>query len=410
VAILVKRHDPVLLAGILALLFASSAFALEGDTFRPFVSFSQYYDDNLFRLDDKERINLNRQVMVGPQADSYNVLNFGANVDWRIKRQQVLMRAAKSLVRYSKFDSLNYDGSDYLGQWNWQLGNHWNGQIGATQSQSQSNYTDLNTTIALNNQRTVRNVFGTANWQFHPRWQVGGGVSEVNVINSDVTQLPNDFKEQSEELNLTWTTPKGSSVRTQLRIAKASYPNTPPFASIDNGYSQQELNVFTVWPYSGLLRFQSRIGYQKREHNSLSARNFSGVTGRAAVDYFATGKTRYTLNVYRELGAVSEISSSYRITTGFSLDGLWNITSKLSFNGALSRETADFKGDPRIFTFNFPVRQDKTQNASLGLNYQPLRSTVIGLGLQTGRRVSNDVINQSSYKFNTIFANVRVDF
>lgn len=262
----------------------------------------------------------------------------------------------------------------------------------------------------MNNQRTIRNVFGTANWQFHPRWQVGGGVSEVDVINSDVTQLPNNFKEQSEELNLTWTTPKGSSVRTQLRVAKATYPNTPPFASIDNGYSQQELNVFMVWPYSGLLQFQSRIGYQKRDHNSLSVRNFSGLTGRVAMDYFATGKTRFTLNVYRELGAVSEISSSYRITSGSSLNGLWNITSKISLNGGLSRETDDFKGDPGFVTSNVPVRQDKSQNILLGLNYQPLRSTVIGLGLQNGRRVSNDVIYLRSYKFNTIFANVRVDF
>ena len=404
-----NRYKPALLTGILALAFASSASALEGDTFRPFVSFSQYYDDNLFRLADNESIFINGHLLTGPQADKYNVLNVGANIDWRIKRQQLIARVAKSLVRYSKFDSLNYDGSDYLAQWNWQLGNHWNGQIGATQTLSQSSYTDLNTSIALNNQRTVRNVFGTANWQFHPRWQVGGGVSEVNVINSDATQAQSDFKEQAQELNLTWSTPKGSSVRTQLRIAKASYPNTQ-FATVDNGYSQQDLNVFTVWSYSGLLRFQNRVGYQKRAHNSLSARDFSGVTGRATIDYFATGKTLYSLSLYRELGAVSLISSSYRLTTGFSLNGLWNMTSKLSLNGALSRETDDFKGDPGIFTFNLPVRQDKTRNASLGLNYQPLRSTVIGLGLQTGRRVSNDVINQSSYKFNTIFANVRVDF
>ncbi len=404
-----NRYKPALLASILASLFSSSAFALEGDTFRPFVSFSQYYDDNLFRLADKEPIVLNRRVLVGPQADSYNVLNFGTNIDWRIKRQQLVARIAKSMVRYSKFDSLNNDGSDYLAQWNWQLGNHWNGLIGATQTQSQSSFTDLNATIALNNQRTVRNAFGTANWQFHPRWQVGGAVNKVEAINSDVTQLSNDFEEQAEELNLTWSTPKGSSVRTQLRIAKAAYPNTQ-FAAIDNGYSQQEINVFTVWPYSGLTRFQSRIGYQKRQHNSLSARDFSGFTGRASVDYYATGKTAYSLSVYRELGAVSTISSSYRVTTGFSLNGLLNMTSKLSLNAALSRETDDFKGDAGIYTFSFPVRQDKTQSASLGLNYQPLRSAVIGLGAQTGRRVSNDVINQSSYKFNTIFANVRVDF
>ena len=89
-----NRYKPALLAGILALAFASPASALEGDTFRPFVSFSQYYDDNLFRLADHESIFINGHLLTGPQADKYNVLNVGANIDWRIKRQQLIARGA----------------------------------------------------------------------------------------------------------------------------------------------------------------------------------------------------------------------------------------------------------------------------------------------------------------------------
>ena len=76
---------------------ALPAYALEGDTFRPFVSFSRYYDDNLFRQAENEAIFIDGSVKRGPQADSYNVLAFGANVDWRVSRQQILARATKSL-------------------------------------------------------------------------------------------------------------------------------------------------------------------------------------------------------------------------------------------------------------------------------------------------------------------------
>ena len=388
---------------------ALPAHALEGDTFRPFVSFSRYYDDNLFRQAENEAIFIDGSVKRGPQADSYNVLAFGANVDWRVSRQQILARATKSLVRYTNFNSLDYDGSDYLAQWNWQLGNYWNGQVGATETLSQSSFTDLNTNTAVNNQRTVDNTFASANWQFHPRWQVGGRLSELKIFNSDPSQISNDFTEQAEELNLTWRTPKGTSVRTQLRAANGEYPNRQ-LGTIDNSYSQQELNVSAIWPYSGLLRLQGRLGYLKREHENLSQRDFSGFTGRGTADYFPSGKTLLSLSMYRELGAVSEISSSYRLTTGLSVNAVWSITAKITLRGGLSEEKAEFQGDPGFFLSNAPIREDKIQNASLSLDYVPFRSTVMGLGMQIGRRESNTLFPDNDYKFNTIFANVRVDF
>ena len=42
-----------LLASVL-LLLALPTMAKEGDTFRPFVSYTRYYDSNLFRLSDSE--------------------------------------------------------------------------------------------------------------------------------------------------------------------------------------------------------------------------------------------------------------------------------------------------------------------------------------------------------------------
>ena len=400
-------NKPALVSALIAMWVTSSAYALEGDTFRPFVSFSRYYDNNLFRQAENEDISIDGSLRRGPQTDSYNVLAFGANVDWRIKRQQVLARASKSLVRYSNFNSLDYDGSDYLAQWNWQLGNHWNGQVGATRTLSQSSFIDLNIINAVNNQRTIDNAFTTVNWQFHPRWQVGGSLSKVKSGNSDLSQIANTFTEQAQELNLTWRTPKGTSIRTQIRIAEADYPNRE-LGIVDNSYTQQELNVFSVWPYSGLLQFQGRLGYQRREHKNLSQRDFSGFTGRYTADYFATSKTVFSLSLYRELGAVSEISSSYRLTTGFSLNASWAITPKLTLRGGLVDGTADFEGDPGFTLFAVPVRQDKAQTASINLGYQPLKSTMVSIGLQAGHRESNYPSND--YEFNTIFANVQVNF
>ena len=79
-------NKPVLLlSALIAMSVAMPSHALEGDTFRPFVSFSRYYDDNLFRQAENEAIFIDGSVRRGPQADSYNVLACGANVDWRVR-------------------------------------------------------------------------------------------------------------------------------------------------------------------------------------------------------------------------------------------------------------------------------------------------------------------------------------
>ena len=67
-------NKPTLLAVLIAMSAALPAHALEGDTFRPFVSFSRYYDDNLFRQAENEAIFIDGRVKIGPQAHCMNQL------------------------------------------------------------------------------------------------------------------------------------------------------------------------------------------------------------------------------------------------------------------------------------------------------------------------------------------------
>ena len=125
-----------LAASTLSALLVHPAQAKEGDTFRPFVSYAYVYDSNLLRLDTGEFDDLQR-------SDRYSVLSAGLNVDWKPGRQRIQASASKNLVRFSRYASLDYDGSDYQLRWNWRLGNHWSGQLGASRDVTQTNFSDF---------------------------------------------------------------------------------------------------------------------------------------------------------------------------------------------------------------------------------------------------------------------------
>ena len=383
----------------LGILLSLHATAKEGDTFRPFVSYAHYLDSNLFRLAESE------YSLVPERSDQYSVLSAGLNVDWKPGRQQILASISKSRVRYSRNTQLDNDGSDNSLRWNWRVGNHWSGQVGATENQSQSNFTDSG--LLTNNQVTRENKFVSAEWQFHPRYSVELGAAAATVSNSTTPQNSLDYEDKSVFATLRYITPKGSNLRGQLRQVKGEYPNRDPSLFVDRAYTQTEYNLLGDWKLSGKLTPRAKLGYVQRENDSLSQRDFSGLAGRLSVDYFPTGKTLFTGAVYRELGNSDDINASYQVSTGISLGGVWQARPKITLRANTSYENRSFQGNTG-FARPGAQRDEDTLSGTLSLSYAPVRLATIDFGLQAGRRESN--IKPNDYTFNLLYVNLRADF
>lgn len=395
------RERALLLAGVgMVALHALPAAAAEGDTFRPFVSYARYYDSNLYRLDDSE------SFLLDDKSDQYSVLSAGLNVDWRPGRQRVLASASKSLVRFSRYDNLDYDGSDYQLKWNWQLGNHWSGLVGATESVTQSNLGDQ-LGLPVSNEVTRRDTFADAVWQFHPRWSVGAGAATVESTNSSPTRASLDYEEDSVTASVGYTTPKGSKVRGQLRRAEGEYPNRDPLLYVDREYTQTEYNVLGDWTLTGKLIAHGKLGYVQREHDTRAQRDFSGVAGRVSADYALTGKTTLAAAIYREVANSDDVNATYQVNTGASVGAAWRATSKITVRASAVFENRAFEGDPGI-----PVTGDQRDEdnviGSLSVGYSPIEVATIELGVQAGKRDSN--IDGYGYEYHSVFVSVRGDF
>jgi len=401
------------------MLLALPAAAKEGDTFRPFVSYARYYDSNLFRLAEGETavtVENGKPLLVtlASSADQYGVLNAGLDVDWKPGRQQVLASVSKSLVRYAKYSSLDYDGQDYRATWNWRLGNHWSGQLGASEVITQTSFSDLQSfdingkpiILAVTNLDTTARQLASAEWEFHPRWRVGGGADLATSDNSKLQQQSQNYEDNNENVYLTYLTPKGSKLRGEYRHMDVTYPNRQFVAGslIDNSYTQEEYNFLGDWTVSGKLLTHLKLGYVQRQHPHLSSSDYSGLAGRVTADYYPTGKTALTLAVYREPTPVEQNNASFQLNTGAILNAAWLLTDKITARAGASYVNANYE----VIVAGQQNRIDDTLNGSLSLSYTPVRMATIDLGLQSGRQ--NSTIPVNDYTFHSVFVSVRADF
>jgi exopolysaccharide biosynthesis operon protein EpsL len=405
------------LAGLLAL----PAVAKEGDTFRPFVSAGYFFDSNLFRLDENENPGTQRD-------DRYAQLRAGVNVDWTPGRQRIAANVTKTRLRYAENTFLDFEGDDTQATWNWRMGNRLSGDVGASQSSSQSSFDSVG---LVNNQVDQERRFGRAEWAFHPRWVLGGGLEESGATNSAPNQISQNFQQKTREAVLTYRTPKGSSLRGQLRRVEAEFPNAqvvqivtlpfPPFASfptevVDNSYSQTEYNVLADWQVSGKLTLRGRLGQVNRQYDNINRSSapgvtlrlrpeFNGVNGRLSGDWLATGKTLFSGAVYQELSDALDINATSVLRTGVNLSGVWLVREKWRLNGSVTFDNRDFEGDAGVTQ---TLRNDDTLAASLSVSYTPHPVVSFDVGLQGGRRDTN--ISGEAYEFHSLFANIRADF
>jgi exopolysaccharide biosynthesis operon protein EpsL len=412
--LLVKRSAAWLTCAVA--LVVDATWALDGNTLRPFVSASYYHDNNLFRLNEGES-------PATPRAENYTLYQAGLNVDWKPGRQQFLLNAVKTLIRYDRNSYLDFDGDDIQGTWNWRLGNRLSGKLATSQSTSQSSFDDLG---IVNNSVDRERLYGRAEWEFNPRWRIGGGVEITDNTNSAASQISQNFEQDSYDLVLTYITPKGSAFRAQLRRTKADYPVMQVLSSsllladmADNSFDQAEYLLGGDWRLSGKLALRGQAGWSEREYRNelrgtqgfiatLAERpDFSGFTARVTGDWFPTVKTLVSATLYQELGGSSDINASSVLRRGVKLDGVWLVREKWRMNTSLKFENRDYRGDPGTVP-GLTRRNDDTLGGSLSLSYAPTRILKVDAGLQGGRRDSN--IASENYDFHAIFANVQVDF
>lgn len=364
-------------------------------------------DNNLYRLPDDVDPSL---FGIDPDRKSDTVRSLGLKlrVNKPISRQRLLVEFGVNDIDYHNNDSLDHTAQDLRGSWFWRVGNYWDGEVGYRRQKFLAGFADVR--LTFKDLITSERYFASGGYQFHPRWRIGAEVFTRDSTHSAPTRRTLNFDGSGAAVSLTYRTPSQNSLGVEARRNEGEYPNRPlsELGVFDTSFTENEVNGLVGWQFSGKFRLDGALGWTERKHDNVSARDFSGVTGRLAGTWDPTGKIRVTILGSRDIRNFEDIVSSYVLTNTFSVSPIWSITSKIALQGDFIYETRDYKGDPGIPIVGISAREDKLRTARLGIVYSPYRYIDFTVTYERGDRDSNR--ENFDFDYQTWFGTLRVRF
>jgi exopolysaccharide biosynthesis operon protein EpsL len=350
------------------------------DTFHPYLSTSITYDDNLFRLEKNV------------QADTMFQAAAGVSMDWKVARQHFILNLAINDNKFDRHKSLDYIGTDVQARWNWQLGNHINGDVGYSNSLTLGSFVDQqNTTI--NNQRTQERLFYNAKWLFHPSWQLGMGASKSTTNFADSLQRYQNRDETIWNASLDYLDSSSSKLGIRIRESDYYYPNHQLYSlfALDDGYYQHDLMTTIDWAYTAKTRLKGEAGIVKKEGRNFSAHNYLGFNTRGTFSWMPTTKTKLNFSAWRAVSNNDDLIARFTLNHGVSLESFWIPTSKITLSGKIQHETRDFMGNTGLVSNTSHNRKDSQDIARLALTYRPIDNITLNVNVSGETRHSNEI-------------------
>jgi len=386
------------------------------------VSGGLYHDDNIFRLSDSAVV-----PGVTERSDTIYRVGLGLKADLPVSRQRLLFDAnidSFTFDRYSQLDHVAYRAG---AAWRWQVGSRLSGDLGYARRRFLADLGEIQ--ASLKDMITEDRFYANAGFLVTPRWRVRGGADWVKWDHSESTRSVLDLRVSSTTVGVDYVTPASNSIGAQFKYSHGDYPNRQVFAAgaVLNDYDEYETSAVLRWMLTGKTVFNARLGYTKREHDELPARDFDGFTGRLTLDWAAGAKTLINASVWREIqsveergtlaegGALEQAAASYVLSTGASIGPAWAPTVKLVFQAKLVHEKRKFEGDPGLAfgVFSIPGaagahREDTFNGIRVSAGYTPIRALRLTLSAERGERDSNALLRD--YDYNRISANARFQF
>ena len=382
----------------------NKSYAIE--SIKPYVATSMLYDSNFLRVSDNAPVSF-----TGGKSDKSEFIKqvtAGFDMDWIISRQHVIIKANTNQNWFQNFTSLDYLGWNTQAQWNWQLWNYLNGEIGYTNAQTLGSFNNLNR--LLNNLQNNQSYFANAGYLFHPNGKVKFGVFRNEFKYDDKSRQISNNIEDNAELNLQYLSPTGSIFGLQFLATNGQYPNRQftPGDTQDNAYTRMNYALTGDWHASSKTRIDGLIGYTQQNYAHLSTRNFAGITGQLNFHWQASDKTLLELSARRQINQFNDLFSNFLLSQGAWFNVTWQSSPKIALMLPMSYQQQEFLGAIGTNVFGFEQRKDTVGSIGFNLLYYPLKNINIGPLLTYEKRDSNYPFR--SYETLSAVVNLQVIF
>ena len=361
--------------------------ANDGDVVRAVVGGGVVYDSNLFRLPDF----VDPQTALGQSTKSDTVTNayVGLRIDKPYALQRFQLDLTETMYRYENFSHLNYEAFDYRGAWQWHLTPRLSGTISAERKETLVPFEDF---VILSQQRNVRNNDNrdfNVDWWAFGGWHLLGGVSQHKQRSEIPFLAEADFSMVDRQGGVRYESSAGNSLAFVQHVREGDYLNRAldSINQLDSSFEEDESELRLKWRLGGHSSLDGSVGWLDRRHDNFPVRDFSGAVGEVGYGWTPTGKLRFYFSAKRNIDAIVDAFSSYRINNTFSFIPSWQATDKWTFSLRLDRIESDFRGAVTPLTGS--ARSDTLHSVKLMADWAPTRNLSLSTGLQQAERSSN---------------------
>lgn len=309
---------------------------------------------------------------------------------------------------YKHFDFLEHTYEKYKLEWDWKLGNLWDGQFGYQYNRKLSSFDDFQT--PLKDMLQTKEYYLSINRQLTVRWNLFLFTKEQQKRHDLNQRTTLDQDIISAAVNLMYTSKKHSKFGLRAAFKDGGFPNkeTSSDQSIDNSYQEHEYRFVVDWNISTQSRLDGSIGYTERSHNEISQRDYSGTTGELNISWYPREKTQISLSLWRDINAYQDATTSYVEESGLKILPVWKITYRQELKLEAGWIDRKYKGDPDSFSFDGSVRDDSLTTTGITYSHSPLDKIKYIFSYKHEKRDSNQAEN--IYEFNKATASIEISF
>jgi hypothetical protein len=319
----------------------------------------------------------------------------GARFEREVSLQRFTLYGNVQPVKYLDNSQYDYLGYNVGGRWDWEVGRPVFGTVSANYLRDQSAFDLVGGRI--NNLRDLTSARALAGFRMTQSWALIGAVDYFGIDNSAVSLRSGNFTATGAEAGVRYYPGRAIDTDFVYRRENGKYPNRQIFdangnllpAAVDNAYAQDALLLRLNYRPNEATRYGGEIGYTRRNYDTLSQRDFSGITGRFDIEFPLTGAITMRGGIYNSISIAELLNSNYVRGTGIVFRPIWAATSRVSIEALLDFSNRRYEGDPGFVISGAPIRKDKVTDLGLRVNYELARRVFIYGDLRRLERTSN---------------------
>ena len=389
------------LALLYCALYAPVTLADSDDTFNILFNTGLIYDDNVFRLPSGRE-----PVAVGAErSDNILKTSIGFKINKKYSLQIFKFDFSHAETKYDNAKFLDFNANNYKAAWLWSLTPHLKGNISADRTVDLVPFIDNRNTNSQNKRVTEIQI---ADFDFSPHdvWHFLGGITRLEVLNSQAFLPETSFKFNAGELGLKYVFPSQSYVMLKVRNREGQNQSTNFAGFVGKGFNEKEEELTGLWILTDKSRLTTNIGHIDRADDTFNVRDYAGVFGGINYAWDITGKVNLNVSLNRKLSAFQDRGSSYTQNDTLVIKPTWGATSKIVVGANLQIGRRTFLGDGPVQ--GLPDREDKSFIYGIGVDWTPRSTIKIGLVFQHDARNSN--VSGLDYQSNSAGLNGQLNF